>query len=129
MPDFGNTLLETIPENSRRVVAPGMPGMASQDPSQAFPESTEQPIFTDGFDQVSTTSRLESACRTEQRADRQLVEADQSDQEKDAALLDRPTDRVDHVGAFVVRRPSLRATERARLGSDRRACSKVRAGP
>jgi hypothetical protein len=77
---------------SRRVIASRVPGVAMCQPAQASAQSFDWPVFPERFDHVSAARRLEAARRTEQGAERDLIESDRTDQDGDHAVCRPPPD-------------------------------------
>jgi hypothetical protein len=59
---------------SRRIVTPGVPGMTTTDPSRAFAESSNQPEFLHGQNEVLAAGRIEATSTPEPWADQILVQ-------------------------------------------------------
>ena len=72
---------------SGRVVPTGVPRMAAADSFGRSPHAADRAVFLDRLNCVLTASRSESTTRSNQRADSDLVNSDELDQER----LDQPT--------------------------------------
>ena len=111
---------------SRRVEAARVPGMASRKTPKPPAQPSKQPILPHGGNHVAAASWLETACGTNERADRPLVNPNHPNQRTDRQrlpFLNKASNRHGGVaregrGVAGARR---RATPFANVGRDRQA--------
>lgn len=73
--------------------------MAAADTAKTLPAAANCAVFLNRFDHVVTTAGLVPAFRTEQRADRVLIESHQSDHNPAGQPAEKLQRTVDHVDA------------------------------
>ena len=73
-------MTEAVLRRLRRVVATGIPGVALQDTADGSICTPQRAVFLDSFQGVLAASRRETTIGADQRADRDLIEADDADE-------------------------------------------------
>src|SRR5512145_1483543 len=68
--------------SGHRIESPGMPGMAAADARASEPASTRDAVPLDRLEPVFRARRMKPTARSEHRADRDLIQADQHPQNK-----------------------------------------------
>jgi hypothetical protein len=96
--------------------------MATRQSRDSSTEPFQQAIFPDSLDHIPAASRLEAAGRTEEWADRHLINPDQAEQGDRPDPFDPSTDLPDHGDAFATASPNRFAADLARIGKAALAC-------
>jgi FSR family fosmidomycin resistance protein-like MFS transporter len=69
-----------VARRSRRIESAGVPGMAAADAADAPPGAAHGAVLAHGADEIGAAGRLEAATAAHQRAQKDLIQADQPDQ-------------------------------------------------